>query len=154
MQSLSFRHQVEHQSSLCTAGISTSVTPAWSQGREAFVSLKPTHQDPGARCQVSGLTSGTSLEVHWVSFHLSVQGTKVQSLVWEDPTRCGATKPERYNYWSPCTESPQHAPQKKKKKRHRNEKPWCSRELERSLLSQQLDKAWVQQEDPVQPKIR
>ena len=117
MQSLSFRHQVEHQSSLCTAGISTSVTPAWSQGREAFVSLKPTHQDPGARCQVSGLTSGTSLEVHWVSFHLSVQGTKVQSLVWEDPTRCGATKPERYNYWSPCTESPQHAPQKKKKKK-------------------------------------
>ena len=152
MHSLSVRHQVEPQSSPRTAGISTSITPVWSQGREAFVSLKPTHQDPGAQCQVSGLTSGTSLEVHWVSFHLSVQGTQVQSLAWEDPTCCGAAKPERYNYWSPCTESPQHAPHKKRS--HCNEKPWHSQELEGSPLSQQLDKAWVQQEDPVQPKIK
>ena len=73
-----------------------------------------------------------------------VQGTWVQSLVWEDPTCCRATKPKCYNYWSPCTKSPQHAPQQQKRS-HCNEKPSHSWELESSPLSQQLDKAWVQQ---------
>ena len=38
-----------------------------------------------------------------------MQGTRVQALVWEDPTCRGATKPVRHNYWarvppllSPC----------------------------------------------------
>ena len=119
----------------------------WSQGHEVLVSLKPTRQDPGAQCQVSKLTSGNSLVVHQVSIHLSVQGTQVQSLVWEDPTGCGATKSECYTYWSACTESPQHAPQQQNWSRH-NEKPWHARELESSLLMQQLDTAWEQQRRP------
>ena len=35
---------------------------------------------------------------------LPMQGTRVRSLVWEDPTCCGATKPMSHNYWA-------HAPQ-------------------------------------------
>ena len=31
--------------------------------------------------------------------HLSMQGTQVQSLVQEDPTCCGATKPMHHNYF-------------------------------------------------------
>ena len=29
-----------------------------------------------------------------------MQGTRVQALVWEDPTCRGATKPMRHNYWA------------------------------------------------------
>ena len=44
--------------------------------------------------------------VQWVRICLPTQGTQVQSLVWEDPTCCGATKPMRRSYgahvrWSP-----------------------------------------------------
>ena len=40
----------------------------------------------------------TSLEVQWIRIHLSMQGTQVQTLVHEDPTCCGATKPVHHNY--------------------------------------------------------
>ena len=39
-----------------------------------------------------------SLVVQWLRIHLSVQETQVQSLVWEDPTCCGAAKPVPQNY--------------------------------------------------------
>ena len=32
------------------------------------------------------VTVGTSLVVQWLRIHLPMQGTWVQSLVWEDPT--------------------------------------------------------------------
>ena len=35
---------------------------------------------------------GTSLVVQWLRIHLPMQGTRVLSLVWEDPTCLGATK--------------------------------------------------------------
>ena len=35
-----------------------------------------------------------------VRFHLAVQGTRVQALVWEDPTCHGATNPVRHNCWA------------------------------------------------------
>ena len=41
---------------------------------------------------------GTSLVVQWLRFHLPMQGTGVQSLVWEDSTCSGATKPLGHNY--------------------------------------------------------
>ena len=41
---------------------------------------------------------GTSLVVQWLRIHLPMQGTWVQSLVREDPTCHGATKPVRHNY--------------------------------------------------------
>ena len=34
----------------------------------------------------------TSLMVQWMGIHLPIQGTQVQSLVWEDSTCVGATK--------------------------------------------------------------
>ena len=42
--------------------------------------------------------AGTSLVVQWLRIRLSMQGTWVQALVWEDPTCRGATKPVRHNY--------------------------------------------------------
>ena len=39
-----------------------------------------------------------SLVVQLLRIHLPVQRTQVQSLVQEDPTCCGATKPMRHNY--------------------------------------------------------
>ena len=42
--------------------------------------------------------SGTSLVVKWLRIRLPMQGTWVQSLVWEDPTCHGATKPMCHNY--------------------------------------------------------
>ena len=58
--------------------------------------------------------------------HLPMQGTRVRSLVWEDPTCRGATKPPSHNYWA-------HMPQLLKptclepvlhnNRSHRNKKP-------------------------------
>ena len=42
--------------------------------------------------------SGTSLVVQWLRIRLPMQGTQVRSLVQEDPTCRGATKPMRHNY--------------------------------------------------------
>ena len=42
----------------------------------------------------------TSLVAQWLRICLPMQGTRVRSLVWEDPTCCRATKPVRHNYWA------------------------------------------------------
>jgi len=39
-----------------------------------------------------------SLVVQWLNVHLPVQGTQLPSLVWEDLTCLGATKPMSHNY--------------------------------------------------------
>ena len=39
------------------------------------------------------VTVRTSLVVQWLRIHLPMQGTWVQSLVWEDPTCLRVTKP-------------------------------------------------------------
>ena len=39
-----------------------------------------------------------SLVAQWLRIHLPMQGTRVQTLVWEDPTFQGATKPVHHNY--------------------------------------------------------
>ena len=46
--------------------------------------------------------------VQWLRTCLPMQGTWLQSLVWEDSTRHGANKPEHHNHWSlhawsPCS---------------------------------------------------
>ena len=43
-------------------------------------------------------TSRISLVVQWLRIRLPMQGTRVRSLVQEDPTCRGATKPARHNY--------------------------------------------------------
>ena len=40
----------------------------------------------------------TFLVVQWIRIHLPMQGTQTQSLVWEDPTCHGVTKPASHNY--------------------------------------------------------
>ena len=42
--------------------------------------------------------AGTSLVAQWLRIHLPMQGTRVRSLVREDPTYCRATKPVHHNY--------------------------------------------------------
>ena len=41
---------------------------------------------------------GASLGVQWLRIHLPAQGTWVQSLVCEDPTRRGTAKLVRHDY--------------------------------------------------------
>ena len=68
----------------------------------------------------------TSLVTQWLRIRLPMQETRVRSLVWEDPTWCGATKPVRHNYWAcvpqllkpACLEPVLH-----NKRSHSNEKP-------------------------------
>ena len=48
---------------------------------------------------------GTPLVAQWLRIRLPMQGTRVWSLVWEDPICRGATKPVCHNYWS-CTLEP------------------------------------------------
>ena len=52
--------------------------------------------------------SGTSLVAQWLRIHLPMQGTQVWSLVWEDPTCHGATKPMHHNYWACALEPTSH----------------------------------------------
>ena len=42
--------------------------------------------------------AGASLVAQWIRICLPMQGTEVRSLVWEDPTCRGATKPVHHNY--------------------------------------------------------
>ena len=51
----------------------------------------------------------TSLVGQWIRICLSVQQTQVWSLVWEDPTCHGATKPMHHNYWALASRA--HKPQ-------------------------------------------
>ncbi|KAJ8779228.1 hypothetical protein J1605_012690, partial [Eschrichtius robustus] len=44
------------------------------------------------------ITLGTSLVAQWLRICLPMQGTQVRSLVQEDPTCRGATKPVHHNY--------------------------------------------------------
>ena len=39
-----------------------------------------------------------SLVAQWLRICLLMQGTRVQALVWEDPTCRGATRPVSHNY--------------------------------------------------------
>ena len=43
---------------------------------------------------------GASLVLQWFRIHLPMQGTWIRSLIQEDPTCCGATKPWCHNYRS------------------------------------------------------
>ena len=44
----------------------------------------------------------TSLVVQWLRICLSMQGTQLRSLAWEDFTCFRATEPTCHSYWSPC----------------------------------------------------
>ena len=44
----------------------------------------------------------------WLRIRLLMQGTRVQSLVREDPTCRGAAKPVRHSYWACALEPASH----------------------------------------------
>ena len=77
-----------------------------------------------------------------VKNHLPMKGTHVESLVQEDPTCHGATKPDRHNYWA-C------AP---RARALQQEKPlqWKAHvlQLESSSRTPQLEKGCTQQQKP------
>ena len=50
--------------------------------------------------QIKNTTVGTSLVGQWLRIPLPLPGTRVQSLVQEDPTCHGATKPVCHNCWA------------------------------------------------------
>ena len=52
--------------------------------------------------------SRTSLVAQWIRIRLPMQGTQVRSLVQEDPTCRGATKPECHNFWACALEPASH----------------------------------------------
>ena len=66
------------------------------------------------------LRSRTSLVFQWLRIQLPVQGTWVQSLVREDPTCLGATKPVCHNYRARILQ-----PVLQNKRSHRNETSAC-----------------------------
>ena len=84
------------------------------------------------------LTCRASLVVQWLRIHLPMQGIWVRSLVREDPTCRGATKPMHHNYWACALEPASHnywarvpqllkpahwEPVLRSKRSHNNEKP-------------------------------
>ena len=98
--------------------------------------------------------------VQWLRICLSMQGTWIQSLVWEDYTCRGATKPMchncwacplqlvSHNYWSPwALES-----MIRNKRSHHSEKPVHRNQS--SPCSPQLEKAHMQQRRPTQHNQR
>ena len=69
---------------------------------------------------------GTSLVAQWLRIRLPMQGTLVRSLLGEDPTCHGATKPVHHNYWPHAPELLKPArlePVVRNKRSHHNEKP-------------------------------
>ena len=89
-------------------------------------------------------TARTSLEAQWIRIHLPMQRTRVRSLVQEDSTCCGATRPvchdywaralepSNCNYWNPCALKPVLC----NKRNHSNEKPENHKKRTAPALSQ------------------
>ena len=103
--------------------------------------------------------ASASLVAQWLRICLPMQGTRVRSLVWEDPTCRGATKlvhhndwtctlePTSHSYWSPCTKIPCSATREATAMRSPHTTTKSSPHLP------QLEKAHGSNEHPTQPKI-
>ena len=61
-----------------------------------------------------------SMVVHWLRICLAMQGTPIESLVWEDPTCHRATKAMHHNYGASSL-----GPMLHNERSHRNEKLMC-----------------------------
>ena len=91
---------------------------------------------------------GMSLVVQWLRIHLPMQGTKVQSLVWEDPTCQGATKPVRHSHWAHELLEPMCC----SRRSHHHEKP-AHHNQERPPLATNRGNPSCSNKGPVQSKI-
>ena len=83
-----------------------------------------------------------------------MQGTRVQVLVWEDPTCRGATKPVCYNYWA-CTLEPVSHNYWAQEPRARAPQ-WEARTPQRRVAPARRNwrESACSNEDPMQPKIK
>ena len=149
-------------------------TPFWHSRSSNFITLTPWRKMLSLYFCYSRIVHalGTSLVAQWLRICLPVQRTWVQSLVREDPTCHGATKPQllslhsratSHNYWSSraielmCCNYWAHAlqllkpthlePMLHNKGSHRNEKPICTA-TKSSPCSPQLEKVLAQQRRP------
>ena len=78
------------------------------KGGEIFKYVQKSLSD--IHCPASPLSNTwASLVVQWLRIRLATQGTPVQSLVWEDPTCGGATKPVHQNDWARSLEPTSHS---------------------------------------------
>ena len=71
-----------------------SVSPSAARPSDVLLMATNMHLRP----LIENSTPGASLVVQWLGIHLPMQGTRVLSLVREDPTCHGATKLVRHNY--------------------------------------------------------
>ena len=109
----------------------------------------PTEGNLGLRTKRKNTKITASLVALWLRIRLPMQGTRVQALVWEDPTCRGATKPVRHNYGACALEPTRHnhraqvpqllkpthlEPMLHNKRSHHNEKP-VHRNKEQPLLA-------------------
>ena len=85
--------------------------------------------------------------VQWIRICLPMQGTRVWSLLWKDPTSRGAAKPVCCNYWSPSNPETTLC----KERSHCNEKP-SHRNEEQHPGMLQLGKSLYGNKNPAQPK--
>ena len=93
-----------HSQQLGTAATSCSLIPQ-SQGTISALLHISLTLDSDPRSSFKELRA--SLVVQWLRIHLPVQGTWGQSLVWEEPTCCRATKPMNHTHHrSPDTLEP------------------------------------------------
>ena len=110
---------------------------------------------------------GTSLVAQWLRICLPMQGTRVQSLVREDPTCHRATKPVHHNYWACALEPASHnywslrattteasVPRARAPQRGATAVRSPHTATKSSPHSPQLEKARTQQRRPTWPKIK
>jgi len=95
-------------------------------------------------CVKRNRASGTSWVAERLGIHLPRQGTRVQSLVWEDPNRHRATKPVQHNSRSLLKPEPV----LHNRRSHCSEKPHTATKR-RTHLPQ--EKSLCSSEDSVQP---
>ena len=82
----------------------SSVKPMWSKiilqnYRQTDLTLTPC-RSINFKDKTIKSSSRASLVAQWLRICLPMQGTRVQALVWEDPTCHGATGPVSHNYWA------------------------------------------------------
>ena len=79
-------------------GINSRKTEAekWiSDLEDRMVEIMSMEQNKDKRMKIN---EWASLVVQWLRICLLMQGTRIQALVWEDPTCRGATRPVSHNY--------------------------------------------------------
>ena len=94
---------VTRMCSLCENSLGWTFT--WTPLHVGNISIKSWEKTIGTKLKDR---FRASLVVQWLRIRLPMQGTRVRTLVWEDPTCRGATKPMRHSYWGCAPEPASH----------------------------------------------